>query len=150
MRFDSFDSIRRYAIREEINAANLYRMFAQRAAAGTKEMFEELAAQEDEHRKLLENMDMNKVRDYILADVPDMRISDYLLDVKYSEDMTPHDALLFAMKSEEMAKKMYLDMQSKVSDEDIRKLFAVLAEQESRHKLRLESMYQREFLDRKW
>jgi rubrerythrin len=150
MRLDSFEDIRRYAIREESNSASLYRMFAQRTTAGTKRMFEELALEEDEHRKFLENIDMNKVRRYILADVPDLKISDYFLDVKYSEDMTPHDALIFAMKSEEMAKKMYLDMQSKVSDEETKKLFAVLAEQESRHKLRLETMYQREFLDKKW
>jgi len=150
MRLDSFEEIRRYAIREEINAASLYRMFAGRSAEWTKKMFEELAEEEEEHRRFLEKMDMDRVRKYIVSDVPDLKISDYMLDVRYSEDMTPQEAMIYAMKSEEMAKKMYLDMQSMVSDEDTKKLFAVLAEQEARHKLRLETMYQEEFMDRKW
>ena len=150
MRFDSFDEIRRYAIREEINSASLYRMFAQRGADWTKRMFEELAAEEEKHREFLEKLDMEAVRTHILADVPDMKISDYMLDVKYNDDMTPQEAMIYAMKGEDMAKKMYLDMQGMVSDEDTRKLFALLAEQESRHKLRLETMYQEEFMDKKW
>ena len=43
MRLDSFEEIIRYAIREEINSASLYRMFAGRSAEWTKKMFEELA-----------------------------------------------------------------------------------------------------------
>jgi len=150
MRYDSFEDIRRYAIREEINAASLYRMFAQRTTAGTKKMFEELAVEEDGHKNFLEKMDMDAVRKHILTDVPDLKISDYMVDVKYSEDMNPQEAIMFAMKSEEMAKKMYMDMGSMVSDPDTKKLFAVLAEQEARHKLRLETMYQEEFMDREW
>jgi len=64
--------------------------------------------------------------------------------------MTPQEAMIYAMKSEDMAKKMYMDMQSMVSDEDTKKLFAMLAEQEARHKLRLETMYQEEFMDKTW
>ncbi len=150
MRFDSFDEIRRYAIREEINAASLYRMFAQRTSAGTKKMFEELAAEEDGHKKLLEDMDMEAVRKYILTEVPDLKISEYMVDVKYSEDMTPQDAMIFAMKSEDMAKKMYMDMGGMVSDPEIKKLLDILAEQEAHHKLRLEKVYEEEFMDQKW
>lgn len=150
MRFDSFDEIRRYAIREEIDSANLYRMFAQRSSAGTRKMFEELAAEEDKHKTALEKIDMEAVRRHIPANVPDLKISDYMMEVKYSEDMTPRDAMVFAMKAEEKAKKMYTDMSNMVTDPELKKFFEMLAREESRHKLRLEKMFEDEFIDQKW
>ena len=57
MRLDSLDEILRFAIRKEADAAAFYRMVADRSNPGSKEAFEELAKEEEGHKKRLENFE---------------------------------------------------------------------------------------------
>ena len=45
------------------------------------------------------------------------------------------------MKREEKAQQLYSDMGTRTGDPEIKKLFAMLAQEEAKHKLRLETEY---------
>jgi len=47
---------------------------------------------------------------------------------------------------EERALKLYNDMKESNKDEDLKKLFSFLANEEAKHKLRLEKIYDEEIL----
>ena len=50
--------------------------------SGAKELFAELAEEEEKHRKLLEHVSVGKVFQGKLDPIPDLSISDYLIDVQ--------------------------------------------------------------------
>jgi rubrerythrin len=63
------------------------------------------------------------------------------VDIDYEPGMTYKDILIVAMKREEKAMNFYNDFGEKTGDKEHRKLFQLLAQEESKHKLRLETMY---------
>jgi rubrerythrin len=147
MKLDTFEDIVREAIRKEADAAIFYQMASERAKPGVDKMFRELAEEERGHKKMLEELDVAKLRSYQLSDVPDLKISDYLEDVPYSRDMDYPDILRYAMKSEEKSRNFYLRSVETCGDPDLRKLFQMLAQEEAKHKLRLEKMYEDDVLE---
>ena len=50
------------------------------------------------------------------------------------------------MKMEERSLKLYTDMKESNKDKDLNKLFTLLANEEAKHKLRLEKIYDEEIL----
>jgi len=97
---------------------------------------------------MLEKLDMGKIAQAKIEKVPDLKISDYMVDSEFSPDMSYADILRKAMKMEERALKLYNDMKEKNKDENLIKLFSILANEEAKHKLRLEKIYDDEIL--KW
>jgi ferritin-like protein len=73
--------------------------------------------------------------------IVDLKIGDYLVDVEPSDHMDYQQALIVAMKKEKKAFKMYTDLSSAADDENIKDLFAALAQEEAKHKLRFEIEY---------
>ena len=147
MKLDTFEDIVREAIRKEADAAMFYQMASERAKPGVDKMFKELAEEERGHKKMLEELDVAKLRSYQLSDVPDLKISDYLEDVPYSRDMDYPDILRYAMKSEEKSRNFYLRSAETCGDSDLEKLFRMLAQEEGKHKLRFEKMYEDDVLE---
>jgi len=68
MRLNSLEEILRFAIRKEADAATAYRIAADRARPGVKKFFEELAEEEEKHRKKLEMFDLKKIGQMRLKD----------------------------------------------------------------------------------
>jgi rubrerythrin len=114
--------------------------------SGAKELFSDLAQQEVGHRKMLEKLDMKKITQAKIEKVPNLKISDYMVDVEFRPDMPYADILRKAMKMEERALKLYNDMNQSNKDENLNKLFTLLANEEAKHKLRLEKIYDDEIL----
>jgi rubrerythrin len=56
------------------------------------------------------------------------------------------DILRIAIKMEERALKLYNNMNQSNQDENLKKLFSLLANEEAKHKLRLEKIYDDEIL----
>jgi rubrerythrin len=75
------------------------------------------------------------------ATVHDLRIAEYLVDVKPSANMSYQDALILAMKKEKAAFRMYTKLAEKAEDPVVKALFLNLALEESRHKLAFEVEY---------
>jgi rubrerythrin len=147
MRLDTFEEIVRQAIRKEADAAMFYQMASERAKPGTDKMFEELAEEERGHKRMLEELDTTKLRSYEFHEVPDLKISEYLEDIPYSRDMDYQEILRYAMKSEEKSHEFYLRSAERCETSDLKKLFQMLAQEEAKHKLKFEKMYEDDVLE---
>ena len=142
-----FQEIINFAIDKEIKSFNFYTSASQVAKySGAKELFSELAQQEVGHRKMLERLDMEKIAQTKIEKVPDLKISDYMVDTEFRPDMPYADILRKAIKMEERALKLYTNMNQSNQDEKLNKLFSFLANEEAKHKLRLEKIYDDEIL----
>ncbi len=142
-----FNEVLRFAIDKEIGTYNLYTMCKQIAKySGAKELFAELAEEEEKHRKLLEHVSAEKVFREKLDPIPDLRISDYLIEVECRPDSSYADILRLVMKNEEHSVKFYNDLKESCLDEDLKRLFEFLAHEEAKHKLRFGKIYDEEIL----
>ncbi len=144
MTFKSVDEILEYAIGKEKEAVAFYMDLSTKDTfASVKETFVKFAGEEEKHVALLQGIsaDTAKVDTYELKKVPDLKISDYLVETEYKEGMFMQDILRIAMKREEMAVKLYKDLSEKADNAEFCKLFDLLAQEEAKHKLALETMY---------
>ncbi len=142
-----FHEILQFAIEKEVGTYDLYTMCKHLAKySGAKELFAELAEEEEQHRRLLERVSAGKVFKRKLDPVPDLRISDYLIDVKCQPDSSYADILRLVMKNEEHSVKLYNDLKESCLDDDLKRLFEFLAHEEAKHKLKFEKIYDAEIL----
>jgi rubrerythrin len=147
MRLTSLDEIMRFAIRKEADAAVFYRMAAERSNPGVKKTFEELAMEEEGHKKKLEGFDLKKMDQMELKETKGLGMSEVMEDVPYSSDMSYADLLRFAIKNEEKAQRLYTSTAKIVTEPMLKKLLLILAQEESAHKDRLEKVYDKEILE---
>ncbi|MBN1222639.1 MAG: ferritin family protein [Candidatus Aminicenantes bacterium] len=148
MNMTSFESVVKSAIAREEAAIKTYGSLAQRAKSpGLKKMLLELQDEEKAHKKLLENIDDAKIQDLVIKDVPDLKISDYLTDEPPAEDMTIQDLLILAAKKEQEAVMLYTNLADNAKDQELKKLFQFLIQQEKSHKLMLEKEYDEHVLE---
>jgi rubrerythrin len=142
-----FKEIIKFAIDKEIKSYDFYTNASQVAKySGAKDLFSDLAQQEVGHRKMLEKLDLKKIAQAKIEKVPDLKISDYIVDAEFKPDMPYADILRIAIKMEERALKLYNNMNQSNQDENLKKLFSLLANEEAKHKLRLEKIYDDEIL----
>jgi rubrerythrin len=141
MRFETFEEIMEYAINKEIEAAAFYEEASKKEKySGAKEVFEEFAGEEKKHRKMLENFSRENLEHYKVKKIPDLKRSDYLVDLTYEPGMPYSDILRLAMKREEKAFKFYTDFSERTETREHKKLFQILAQEEAKHKLKLETL----------
>lgn len=144
MKFQSFEEIITYAIEKENEAAAFYADAAKKEPfSGVKEALEEMANEERKHASMLENIGKSQkvTEDYEFKWIPDMKRSDYLVELVYEPGMHYSDLLKLAMKREEKALAMYNDLQKKTDNEEHIKLFKILCQEEAKHKLFLEKLF---------
>ncbi len=142
-----FKKIIQFAIDKEIRAYDFYTRASQmEKLSGSKELFLDLAKQEKGHRKMLEKIDMKEVAKTKIEKVPDLKISDYMAKIEFKPNLSYANILRVAMKMEEKSLKLYNDMKEKNTNKDLKKLFHLLANEEAKHKLRLEKIYDEEIL----
>ena len=144
MGFGSFEELVNFAIEKEIEAASFYEEVAGKEIfSGSKEMFNEFAREERKHQKMLEGIlsDKGKLSEYKFKWIPDMKRSNYLVEMKYQQGLHYRDILLIAMKREEKALEFYNDAAHEDKNKDHVKIFMILAQEEAKHKLGLEKLY---------
>ncbi len=144
MSFDTFEVIMRFAIDKEKEAVDFYEeasLLTQYAWA--KETFEGFAKEEQKHAALLEGFLKGEkvVSDYKFEWITDIKRSDYLVDMAYEKEMSYPDVLRLAMKREEKALAFYNDLEKNADGEELIKVFKMLAQEEAKHKLALETLY---------
>ena len=122
MRLNSLDEILRFAIRKEADAAAFYRMAADRSDPGVKKTFEELAKEEEGHKKKLEGFDLKKIEQMELKETKGLGMSEMMEDVPYSSDMSYADLLRMAIKNEEKSQKLYTSTSQIVTGADVKKI----------------------------
>jgi len=144
MSFSSYDEIIQFAMEKEIEAAEFYEECASKESfSGARKTLEEMAAEERKHQKMLENIEQSEapLEGYDWKWIPDMKRSDYMVDLTYEPGMHYTDLLRMAMKREENALKLYNELQVKTPDEGQKKIFKMLCQEEAKHKLFLEKLY---------
>ena len=144
MNFESIEEILEFAIEKEKEAAVFYDEVAQQEVfSGAKKTFQEFAAEERKHQALLEDFEGNKlkIKTYKLKWIPDMKRSDYMVEMKYEKGMHFADIVRLAMKREEKALALYNELQRKTDVDEYIRLFKILAQEEAKHKQFLETMY---------
>ncbi|MBS3918698.1 MAG: ferritin-like domain-containing protein [Deltaproteobacteria bacterium] len=146
MRLNSLEEILRFAIRKEADAATAYRIAADRAQPGVKKFFEELAEEEEKHKKKLEAFDLKKIGRVKLKETQGLGMSERMDDIPFGPELTYEELLRMAIKNEEKSQNLYTSTSKLVTDSNLKKLLLILAQEESTHKARLEKIYDDEIL----
>jgi rubrerythrin len=142
-----FQEIVEFALQKEIEAVDFYtRASGVVKHSGTKALFLDFAKQEEGHKRLLENLSLEKVVHATIEKIPNLKISDYLVDTDFRPDISYADILRIAMKREEHSIKLYNDLKPLNGDEVLNKTFNFLIQEETKHKYALEKIYDDEIL----
>ena len=138
---DSLDVVLDFAIDKEIEANQFYVGLAKKMKnPAMRQVFTAFANEELGHKAKLEAIKRGQ-KIQPAAEVADLRIADYLVDVEPGPDMSYQDALVLAMKNEKAAFRLYVDLADEVQDKDLKAIFLALAQEEAKHKLRVEIEY---------
>jgi rubrerythrin len=140
--FKSIDDILDFAIRNEQNAVDFYTQLAGESTNQEMiEVFTQFAKEEMGHKAFLTKVKNEGTFSAKEEKVLDLKISDYLVDIKPWPNMPYEDALVLAMKREKNAFKLYMHLSERAPNDHIKKIFNSLALEESKHKLRFELEY---------
>ena len=143
----SVDTVINFAIEKEEKAMDFYQKCAERAKnQGIKKFFQEMVEEEKRHRDLLKGLNPSALGDIKLDKVENLRISDYLIDVQFRDNLTYQEALTLAMKKEEKAHAFYSGWKNKCMHEKTARIFEMLANEELEHKRKIEIIYDEEIL----
>lgn len=141
MRFGSLEEIVAFAIEKEKQAVAFYKdLTRQEPFQGSREVFEGFAREELKHQNMLEDLTEEEALERTETQVPDLKRSDYLVDMEYEPGMPYVDILRLAAKREEKALALYETLVQTDFLAHHKKLFQILAQEEARHKLALEKM----------
>jgi rubrerythrin len=144
MSFDSYEEIIKFAIEKEKEAAAFYEDASrQEPYSGAKETFESFAKEEKKHQAMLEDFlrGERNISEYKFTWIPDMKRSDYMVDLEYEKGMPYSDILRLAMKREEKSLKLYNELAEKTDKGSLAEVFKMLCQEEAKHKLKLETLY---------
>ena len=142
-----FMQIIQFAIQREIESVDFYKKAGTIVKhSGTKELFSDFAKQEEGHKKKLEEVQAGKIVAGRIEKVPNLQISDYLVDTKLEPEISFAEILRIAMKREERSVKLYTDLNQKNENENLKNLFNFLIQEESKHKYAIEKIYDDEIL----
>ena len=144
MNFQSIDEILTFAIDREKEAVEFYAALSEEATSkALKQTFIDFSREEGKHVALLSNIAGNKemIDSYELKNIPDLKISNYQVETTYETGMPMPEILKLAMKREEKSVKLYQTMSDQTDNAEAKKVFQILAQEESKHKLGLETMF---------
>lgn len=140
--FNSTEDILNFAIDSEQQAVDFYTELAKNAKTDDmREVFQQFAKEEVRHKTRLTSIKETKVFEVSHEKIADLKLSDYLVPVKATPEMTYQEALILAMKREKAAYKLYNNLAAKAPSDELRKVFLSLAQEEAKHKLRFEVEY---------
>jgi rubrerythrin len=145
--FHNVDEILEFAIKSEESSNRFYAEWAKKLTdKPIKKVFEELAVEELKHKEYIQGIKEGKTLSPAKEEVIDLKISDYMVDIKASLEMDYQDALTMAMHREKMAFKLYSHLANISINENMKSTFKVLAQEEAKHKLHLEMIYDDDIL----
>ncbi|MDY6915048.1 MAG: ferritin family protein [Candidatus Cloacimonadota bacterium] len=143
-----FNEIIDFAVDKEKEAVEFYQDLQTKAKfKAQKEMLKELENMEKGHIIILNQL-RKKGYDIVSEkkEVPDLKISNYIVNVEPSQNMSYQDILIVAMKREEASKNLYTDLAAKLEAREAQQVFQRLAQEEARHKLKFEKLYDEQVL----
>jgi rubrerythrin len=143
----NFEETIRFAIQREIASMDFYNKASNMVKhSGTRDLFLDFVKQEEGHKTKLEEVLSGKIVLGKIEKIPNLKISDYMVEAELKPDISYGDILRIAMKREERSVKLYTDLNEKNQDQDLRRVFSFLAQEESKHKYYIEKLYDDEVL----
>lgn len=145
MELGTFGAVLAFAIKLEGHSAEFYEEAASLARHSLAEgVFWALAEAKRKRKELLEKSRREYINEMLLEPIVGLKGSDYLMETELSSKMGYHDALRLAMELEERSQRLYLDGAGRVNLPELTRLFEKLSEENGDHKLRLESLQNKE------
>jgi rubrerythrin len=139
---DDFKDLVDFAIEQEQAAVDFYTALAGKVKeAHVRDTLLEFAEQERRHKVKLLALRDRPALPKASGKTIDLQISDYLVEVEPTPDLSFQGALIVAMKKEKAAYRMYKDLASYSDEPDLRDAFLFLAQEEANHKLSFELEY---------
>jgi rubrerythrin len=140
--FESDSEILELAISREIDAYKFFMIMASRSLRPElRTVFEELAAEELEHKAKLELEIMKTGRVLTATEHPELK-NDEDEAVITQLDMDYKHMLRLCIQKEDASFRLYVDMAGRVTSEEAYETFLALAEEEVKHKIRFEKEYE--------
>jgi rubrerythrin len=142
-----FQEIIQFAIQREIESVDFYNKASKMVKhSGTRDLFLDFMKQEEGHKKKLEEVRVGKISLEKIEKIPNLKISDYMVEAELKPEISYADILRIAMKREEHSVSLYTDLNKKNQDENLGNLFTFLIQEESKHKYFIEKIYDDEVL----
>jgi len=141
--FTNINFILDFAINQEQESVDFYMNLATKVLnKEMKKIFENFAKEEIGHKaKLIKLKEEGLSNSFNNENIANLKMDEYLVNVKPSPDMTYQDALILAMKKEKYAFKLYTNLADYAKAENLKNIFLMLAQEEAKHKLRFEIEY---------
>ncbi len=140
--FEKINDILDFAINQEQESVDFYNNLASKSSNKVmRNVFEQFAQEEMGHKAKLLDIQQKGIYDVSSEKIMDMKIADYIVNVKPSPQMTYQEVLVLAMNKEKAAFKLYLGLSERAPGNELKNFFIMLAQEESRHKLRFELEY---------
>ena len=145
MELGTFGAALGFAIELEGRSAEFY----QEAASLVKDSLAEgvflaLAGARRKRKELLERSRRENINEMLLEPIVGLKGSDYLVETELSSKMGYYDALRLAIEWEENSRRFYLHGARRVNLPEVTRVFEKLGEENADHKLRLESLHDKE------
>ena len=129
-----------FAIAKEQEAEAFYKEWSQKVKdPAVQGLFAELAGIEHGHMEILSRITPEEMTSSSMQAAQDLQLSEFLVDIVASPDLTLQEAMVLAMKREEGAVRLYSRLAE--MNGEAKSLFEALAKEESRHKGKLEIEY---------
>ena len=139
---NSLEEVLNFAIGEEQAAVKFYTsLAAQTPSAEMRLVLEEFAQEERKHEARLKQMQAQGIRPASSPQTPDLKIADYLVEIKPGPALSYRELLMLAMQKELAAVRMYTALIDQVAEPGLQDVFRQLAQEETKHKLKFETEY---------
>ncbi len=144
----TFDHAMKLAIKREKASLQLYNDWAGKVKDATaKNFLKELALAELEHQHLLERaLYEGKTETLGPREVQTMQLSDYLIDIELTSELSLQDAMIHAMKDEKKSAEFYRNLAGMCAGNPMQDLFSRLEKEELKHLEKLETDYEKTFM----
>ena len=142
----TLERVLKIALNMEEQSIKIYTSAQNRVSSpSSKVLLKGLVKEEEKHKdKILKAMkDPEKVKEIgsLETKIYDLKIVDYLEDVDLSADADYQQILIYAGKREKETHDFYMGLAKKYRNKQIGKMFAKLAQEELKHKYKLEKEY---------
>ena len=145
--FASIDEILEFAVAMEDASWRFYTDWAEKSDnEAISTVFREFAGEELKHKKLIEDVRAGEKELKARHGVTDLKLADHYVKPQPSSTMSYQQALLVAIVREVAAIKLYVHLTSICVEGSLCTIFDALADEEKKHKLKLETIYDDNFM----
>ncbi len=141
-RLQTVNDVLEFAIARELESHQFYMDLGKLAVRPeARDMIHRLAAEEVQHGIYLQALQAGEVAFAGDEEIGSLNIEETLLEVTPGPQMSYADLLVMAMKKEQAAVRLYTNLASIARNQAQRDVLQKMAQEEARHKLRLEVEY---------